>query len=240
MIRRQSTAVLVAFAVAASLLAGPAGAAKLKEPPRGKTWLVDFQSDTLGIAPPGTVVMAGTWVVLEDSTSAALAPAAADSGGAPKDSARFSKRVLRQASGDDAVASNWIRFVKPMLKRSEVSVRFRVVSGELDPGAGIVFQLDPKGRNGYLVRVSGATNEVVAHYILAGKRRDIKMAKVEPSANGAWHTLAVTREGIWITATYDGREALKLRDERFNSGTVGLWTEDDSVVDFADLKLTAR
>jgi hypothetical protein len=231
---RRSIALPLSLAVVASLLALPARAAKPKEPSRGKTWVVDFRSDTLGIAPPGAVVMAGSWAVLEDSTAAPGDSLASGASGAS------GPRVLRQRSGDDAVASNWIRFEKPTLKRCEVSVRFRVVSGELDPGAGIVFELDAKGRNGYLVRVSGATNEVVAHYILAGKRRDIKMQKIDPPALGTWHTLGVRREGIWITVLYDGKETMKLRDERFERGTVGLWTEDDSVVDFADLRLTAR
>jgi hypothetical protein len=234
---RRSAAMLLTIAVGASFLAAPAQAGKPKEPPRGKTWLVDFRSDTLGIAPPGSVVMGGSWAVLEDSSSMG-----AGSGGttSASDSSRSVHRVLRQRSGDDAVAANWIRFEKPTLKRCEVSVRFRVVSGELDPGAGIAFQLDPKGRNGYLVRVSGASNQVIAHYILGGKRRDIKMQRVQAPVAGAWHTLGVRREGIWITVLYDGKETMKLRDERFDRGGVGLWTEDDSVVDFADLTLTAR
>jgi len=233
---RRSTAVLLTLA-AASFLAQPAQAGKPKEPPRGKTWLVDFRSDTLGIAPPGSVVMAGSWAVLEDSSSMGAGNGGTTAAG---DSSRPFHRVLRQSSGDDAVAANWIRFQKPTLKRCEVSVRFRVVSGELDPGAGIAFHLDSKGRNGYLVRVSGVSKQVIAHYILAGKRRDIKMQTIEPPVAGAWHTLGVRREGISITVLYDGKETMKLRDERFDRGGVGLWTEDDSVVDFADLTLTAR
>ena len=233
MIRRSTAvpfALVAAVVVATSLLAAPASFAAPREPRPGKTWIVDFQNDTLGIAPPGSVVMAGSWAVMEDSSSA----------GSPPDSSKALRRVLRQRSGDDAVAANWIRFEKPTLRRCEVSVRFRVVSGELDPGAGIVFHLDPKGKNGYLVRVSGESNELIAHYILSGKRRDLKMEKIEPLALGAWHTLDVRREGTWITVAYDGKEAMKLRDERFERGAVGLWTENDSVVDFADLKLTAR
>ena len=37
--------------------------------------------------------------------------------------------------------------------------------------------------------------------------------------------------------SYDGKEVLRFRDERFQRGTVGFWTEDDAVVDFADLKV---
>ncbi|HET9950661.1 MAG TPA: hypothetical protein VFS09_02585 [Candidatus Eisenbacteria bacterium] len=235
MIRRLSLP-LLSLLLAASLLAVPAHAGKSKVP-RGKTWRVDFRSDTLGIAPTGSIVMAGSWAVLEDS-SAAAATGGADGGSA--DSARALPRVLRQRSDDEAVASNWIRFAKPTLETCEISVRFRILSGELDPSVGIVFHFDPKRKNGYLVRISGRTEEMIAHYLLSGKRRDIKFQKMTPPALGEWHTLGVRREGIRISVLYDGKEMMALREERFASGTVGLWTEDDTVADFADLTITAR
>ena len=233
MIRRLSPS-FFSLLLAASRLAAPAHAGKPKVP-RGKTWHFDFRSDTLGIAPPGSVVMAGSWAVLEDSSAAV---ATADGGSA--DSARVLPRVLRQRSDEDGVAANWIRFNKPMLSKCEISVRFRVVAGELDPGVGLVFHLDPKRKNGYLVRISGASGELIAHYLLSGKRRDIKFQKMTAPALGEWHTLGVRREGINTTVLYDGKEAMALRDERFASGTVGLWTEDDTVADFTDLTVTAR
>ena len=233
MIRRLSPSLLLLL-VAASFLVLPAHAGKPKVP-RGKTWHLDFRSDTLGIAPTGSVVAAGSWVVLEDS-SAAVGKVE----GAAADSAPPRPRLLRQRSDEDGVAFNWIRFPKPMLEKCDVSVRFRVVEGELDPGVGILFHYDAKRKNGYLVRISGASEEIIAHYLLSGRRRDIKMQKLKMPAVGEWHTLAVRREGIHTTVLYDGKEAMALRDERFRSGTVGLWTEDDTVADFADLTITAR
>jgi hypothetical protein len=221
--------------LAASFVALPARAAKPKVP-RGKTWHIDFRADTLGIPPTGAVVMGGSWAVVEDSSAVA-----ADSvGGGAGDSARARPRVLRQRSDEEAEASNWIRFPKPTLGRCDISVRFRVVSGELDPGVGLVFHLEPKHKNGYLARISGASGEMIAHYMLGGKRRDIKFQKMTTPAAGEWHTLGVRREGITIWIYYDGKEAMSLRDERFTSGTVGLWTEGDTVADFADLTMTAR
>jgi hypothetical protein len=105
---------------------------------------------------------------------------------------------------------------------------------------GIAFHLDKKGRNGYLVRVSGAESELIAHYLIYGKRRDVKYEKIDAPDAGAWHTLAVRREGTTITVLYDGVERMKLRDERHREGTVGLWTEDDTIADFADVTITTR
>ena len=232
---RRLLPILLSLLLAASFLALPARAAKPKTP-RGKTWHVDFRADTLGIAPTGSVVLAGSWAVLEDSS----AVAADSAGGGGADSARIRPRILRQRSDEDAEAFNWIRFQKPTLGHCEISVRFRVVSGELDPGVGLVFHLEPKHKNGYLVRISGASGEMVAHYLLGGRRRDMKFQKMTTPAPGEWHTLGVRREGVTITILYDGKEMMSLRDERFTSGTVGLWTEDDTVADFADLTMTAR
>lgn len=232
---RRPTAVLIALLLTVSLAAARADAKKPRVP-KGKTWVIDMRADTLGQAPSGAVVMGGGWAVLEDSVAAAAAMAASPATSLPP----APPRLLRQRSGDDAVAMNWIRFTKPNLTNCEVSVRFRVVSGELDPGVGLVFQYDAKRKNGYLVRLSGAENELVAHYLLLGRRRDIKMQNMEMPPAGEWHTLGVHREGMTTSVFYDDKEVMTFRDERFTQGEVGLWTEDDTVADFADLKITAR
>jgi hypothetical protein len=183
-----------------------------------KIWTFTFEGDTLGQAPPHTVVRGGTWAVEEDST----AP-----GG----------RVLRQEMHDDGVAWHYIQFTRPQLEDVTISVRFRIESGEIDPSAGILFQLDPKGRSGYLVRLRGETHEIAFHYLLYGKRRDIRFAKIAWPEPGTWHTLGLRREGHRLTVSYDGHEVMRARDERYRKGTIGLWTENDSVVDFADLEV---
>jgi len=183
--------------------------------------------------------------------SAVATPAPSDSAAAPRpDSAVVTAapvpaapplpRFLRQSEGDDGQRFHSIEFKKPVLEDMKASVRFRIVSAELDPSAGILFQLDPKGKNGYLVRVRGEEQDIVAHYLLGGKRRDLKFVKIAPLETGTWHTIAVSRKGSLLTASYDGVELIQLRDERFSKGSVGLWTEDDTVADFSDLKLTTQ
>jgi hypothetical protein len=207
---------LAIFAVFLSTAHAPAATA-----PGGsdrKIWTFTFAGDTLGQAPPHTIVHGGTWAVEEDST----APAG---------------RVLRQEMNDDGVAWHYLQFTRPLLEDVTVSVRFRIESGEIDPSAGILFQLDPKGRSGYLVRLRGESHEIAFHYLLYGKRRDVRFVKIDWPEPGTWHTLAVRREGHRLTVFYDGREVMRVRDERYRKGTFGLWTENDSVVDFADLEV---
>lgn len=210
-----------AVALAALVIAAGATQAFAGDPPEfsgRKIWTFTFESDTLGQAPPHTVVRGGDWVVEADST----APTG---------------RVLRQRTNDDGVSWHYIQLTRPSLENVAASVRFRIDSGEIDPSAGILFQLDAKARNGYLVRLSGQTREIAFHYLLFGKRRDIRFAKIDWPEPGTWHTLAIRRAGYRLTVLYDGREVMRARDERYRKGTIGLWTENDSVVDFADLEV---
>lgn len=211
----------IAAAVTTLIVFPGASRARAETAPGGsdrKIWAFTFEGDTLGQAPPHTVVRGGAWSVEEDST----APAG---------------RVLRQEMNDDGVAWHYIQFTRPSLEDVTVSVRFRIDSGEIDPSAGILFQLDPKGRSGYLVRLRGESHEIAFHYLLYGKRRDLQFTKIDWPRPGTWHTLALRREGHRLSVFYDGREVMRARNERYRKGTIGLWTENDSVVDFADLEI---
>lgn len=208
---RTMVAVLVGVA---AVLAGPARAALTPLPGRTFTWT--FEADTLGQAPASTRVASGRWAVLEDSSQSGA-------------------RLLRQLDGEEGLGSHSLQFLKPRVADQEITVRYRIRSGGMDPSVGIAFHLDPKGKNGYLVRISGRSRELIVHYILNGKRRDLKMVGVDPPAPGEWHTLGARRVGERLEVLSDGVTRMKLRDERFGAGNVGLWTEDDTVADFAGL-----
>ncbi len=195
----------------------------------GKTFAWTFQADTLGQMPAHSVAFGGTWQVLEDSTAADSANLAAPA-----------RRLLTQTESDDGIAYHYLAFTRPTLEDLDASVRFRIRSGEIDPSVGLMFQLDPKGTSGYLVRVSGRTGELAFHYLLYGRRRDVKFAKIGPLTPGAWHTLAIQRRGSLLHVLYDGSQLMTLRDDRFSKGTVGVWTEDDTLADFEDLTATVR
>jgi len=201
-----------------AVVAGPVSAGT-RAPLPGRTYTWTFEADTLGQAPASTRVASGRWAVLEDSTQAGT-------------------RLLRQMDFEEGLGSHALQFLKPRVADQQTSVRYRIRSGGIDPSVGIAFQLDAKGKNGYLVRVSGRSQELIAHYLLNGKRRDIKMVPVEPPRPDEWHTLGVRRVGERLEVIYDGVVKMKLRDERFSAGNVGLWTEDDTVADFSGLAVT--
>jgi hypothetical protein len=217
----------VALFLSALLLVTAVSAALAKTPQRSKTWTWAFDADTLGRPPANTGVFGGTWEVVVDSSSV-------------PDTAAAARRILRQSETDDGIDFHYVQFTKPVVDDLAASVRFRIESGEIDPTAGILFQLDKKGKSGYLVRVSGQRKAVIAHYLLYGKRRDLKIASIDPPEPGTWHTLAIERKGSVLVVSYDGKECFQVRDERYSRGSVGLWTEDDTVADFANLQVSTR
>lgn len=202
------------------MLPGLASAAREHLPLPGKVYAWSFQGDTLGQGPSHSMAFGGSWQVMEDSTTQA--------------------RILTQSESDDGVVYHYLNFTRPTLADLDASVRFRIRSGEIDPSAGILFQMNPKGTSGYLVRATTRNSEIAFHYILNGKRRDVKFAKIPALVPGTWHTIALTRRRSVVRIQYDGQEVMTVRDDRYSKGTVGVWTEDDTLVDFADLTATAR
>lgn len=215
---------LVAIGMAAPRVYGAAKEQKAQKAPAGKTYTWSFQADTLGQKPAHSMTFGGTWAVVEDSTATAVPV----------------PRFLSQSENEDGIPYHYLTFTRPILGDMDASVRFRIRSGEIDPSAGLMFQMDPKGTSGYAVRVSGKTSELAFHYLLYGRRRDVKFAKIAHPEAGAWHTLAVSRRRSVLKVVYDGKDAMEVRDDRFSRGTVGVWSGDDTVVDFADLTATAR
>jgi hypothetical protein len=230
----------LAAAVLATALPGLADAAREHMPLPGKVYDWSFQADTLGQKPGHSMSFGGSWEVVEDSTSMAPVAAAADSDSLATPPPVPARRFLRQAESDDGVVYHYLAFTRPTLADQDASVRFRIRSGEIDPSAGLLFQMDPKGKSGYLVRASTRSSEIAFHYLLNGKRRDVKYAKIPALVPGAWHTITVTKRRSLIRVSYDGQSVMEVRDDRYSKGTVGVWTEDDTLVDFADLSATAR
>ena len=198
-----------------------------------KSYNFTFAADTLGHAPANSVPFGGTWQVIPDS-----AGIAADS--SSHDTTAVVPRVLRQSEDQDGLKFHYIQFPKPALDNIIVSVRFRIISGEIDPSAGVMFQVDPKGRNGYIVRASAESGQLAVHYFLSGRRRDLRVAKIEKPEPNTWHTLEVEHVGTVMIVRYDGVETIRIREERYSHGCLGLWSEEDTVVDFEGLKVAIR
>ncbi len=120
----------------------------------------------------------------------------------------------------------------------DISVRFKLVAGQLDQCAGILFNLQPNGD--YLaVRFNGKEDNVVLWTFNQGKRSFVKKGSENvPLAMNEWHALQISVHGTELQAALDGKHLLDYTLPAPVSGKVGLWSKTDSVSYFDDFKVS--
>jgi len=121
----------------------------------------------------------------------------------------------------------------------EISIRFKLVSGQLDQCAGILFNLKPNGD--YLtVRFNGKEDNVVLWTFNKGKRSFVKKGTENmPLAMNQWHTLKISIQGTGLQAWLNGKHLLDYTLAEPVSGKVGVWSKTDSVSYFDDFTVTS-
>jgi hypothetical protein len=117
----------------------------------------------------------------------------------------------------------------------DISIRFKLVAGQLDQCAGILFNLKPNGD--YLtVRFNGKEDNVVLWTFKKGKRSFVKKGSENvPLQMNTWHTLLISVQGTNLQAALDGKRLLDFTLPEAVSGRIGLWSKTDSVSYFDDL-----
>lgn len=120
----------------------------------------------------------------------------------------------------------------------EISVRFKLVAGQLDQCAGILFNLKPNGD--YLaVRFNGKEDNVVLWTFNQGKRSFVKKGSENvPLEMNQWYTLQISVKGTNLQASLNGKHLLDYTLAEPVSGKVGLWSKTDSVSYFDEFTVT--
>jgi hypothetical protein len=120
----------------------------------------------------------------------------------------------------------------------EISIRFKIVAGQLDQCAGILFNLKPNGD--YLtVRFNGMEDNVVLWTFNKGVRKFVKKGSENvPLARNQWHTLQISVHGTNLQASLNGKHLLDYTLAEPVSGRVGVWAKTDSVSYFDDYTVT--
>jgi hypothetical protein len=116
----------------------------------------------------------------------------------------------------------------------DVTVRFRPISGKEDASGGIIFRARD-GRNYLLARANALENNFRLYTMRDGQRRMIASATVTEPKLGEWHSIRVVAKGTKVQAYLDDALLLDHEDRTFTGGYIGLWTQADSVTEFADL-----
>jgi len=207
---------------------------------------IDFNDETVGAEPKSLVPIVGTWRIESEKGNAVLAvdgrqwkEGQSSAGIADKAKALYGERYAEFLDRVQAFAYFPYVVAKDVadFRNGEISVRFEGISGRIDQGAGILFNLKPNGD--YLtVRANPLENNLVLWKFEKGKRSQVKWIRNTPTATRQWHDLKIRVAGAKIEASLDGKRYLEHTWSEPTSGRVGLWSKADSYVYFDDYTVT--
>ena len=122
----------------------------------------------------------------------------------------------------------------------EISVRFRLISGQLDQCAGILFNLKTNGDN-LTVRFNGKEDNLVLWTFKNGKRSFVKKGVHDVHLNmGDWHRMKIAVSGTQLRGYLDDELLLEYTLAEPVSGRVGVWSKTDSVSQYDDYTVATQ
>jgi hypothetical protein len=207
---------------------------------------IDFSDETVGAEPKSFLGVVGVWRIETDGNNKVLvvdgrqwnegqtAAGIADKARAlyGERYAEFLDRVQAYAYFPYAVAKDVAEF-----RNGEISVRFEGISGRIDQGAGILFNLKPNGD--YLtVRANPLENNLVLWKFEKGRRSSVKWIRNTPTPTRQWHDLKIRVAGTKVEGYLDGKLYLEHVLPEPVSGRIGLWSKADSHMYFDDFAVT--
>ncbi len=239
MTKSKSIAPMIAGAIVLAALAAPMLAA---EPTT-----IDFSNETVGAEPQSLVPVVGFWRIENDTGKKVLAvdgrqwkEGQSSAGIADKARALYGERYAEFLDRVQVYAY-FPYVVAPKVENftdGEITVRFEGLSGRIDQGAGILFNLKPNGD--YLtIRANCLENNLVLWKFENGKRSSVKWVRNTPTATRQWHDLKVRISGTKVEGYLDGKLYLEHTLAQPVSGRIGLWSKADSHMYFTDYTVTA-
>src|SRR5882672_5317983 len=235
---------IVIVALMTVLLAASVGAQRTKKPEGGaKSIHIDLSKERVGSEATRFLSVVGNWSIVQDGDKKCLAVDGrqwmrGQPAGGLAEKARtiygsrheeFIDNVKAFAYFPYAVAKDIDSFTD-----GEISARFKLISGQLDQCAGILFNLKPDGD--YLtVRFNGKEDNLVLWTFNKGKRSFVKKGSENmPLAMKQWRTMKIAINGQKLEGYLNGKLLLQYDLPEPVSGKVGVWSKTDSVSYFDD------
>ena len=208
---------------------------------------INFSTETVGAEPTSFLNVVGIWRIEAEGDHKVLAvdgrqwkEGQASAGVADKARAIYGERYAEFLDRVQAYAYFPYTVTKdvPDFRNGEISVRFEGISGRIDQGAGILFNLKPNGD--YLtLRANPLENNLVLWKFEKGKRSSVKWIRNTPTPSRQWHDLKIAIAGNKVQGYLNGKLYLEDVLPAPVSGHIGLWSKADSHVYFDDYRVTA-
>ena len=207
---------------------------------------IDLSSETVGAEPKSLVAVVGIWRIENEGEKNVLAvdgrqwkEGQSSAGVADKARALYGERYAEFLDRVQAYAYYPYTVAKDVedFRGGEITVRFEGLSGRIDQGAGILFNLKPSGD--YLaLRANCLENNLVLWKFEKGKRSSVSWVRNAPAASKQWHDLKVRINGTKVEGYLDGKLYLEHTLPASVSGRIGLWSKADSYMHFSDYTVT--
>ncbi len=207
---------------------------------------IDFTDETVGAEPKSLVPVVGVWRVEAERGNNVLAvdgrqwkEGQSSAGIADKAKALYGERYAEFLDRVQAFAYYPYAVVKDVgeFKNGEISVRFEGISGRIDQGAGILFNLKTNGD--YLtLRANPLENNLVLWKFENGRRSQVKWIRNTPTPTRTWHDLKVQISDKNVKGYLNGKLTLEHDWTAPISGRIGLWSKADSYVYFDNYTVT--
>jgi hypothetical protein len=211
-----------------------------------QTMKADLSNETVGAEPKSFVGVVGVWRIETENGKNVLTvdgrqwkEGQSSAGLADKARALYGERYAEFLDRVQAYAYFPYAVFKEVqdFRNGEINVRFEGLSGRIDQGAGILFNLKPNGD--YLtIRANCLENNLVLWKFEKGKRSSVKWVRNTPTATRQWHELKVRIAGAKVEGYLDGKLHLEHTLPEPVSGRIGLWSKADSHMYFADFAAT--
>ncbi|MDX6444561.1 MAG: hypothetical protein QOH71_1635 [Blastocatellia bacterium] len=199
---------------------------------------VDLSREHPGREPTKFLAVVGNWSIVEDGGKRVLGvDGRAWLRGQPAGSLAEKARAIYGSRNEEFIdnVKAWAYFPYAVAREvqdfhdGDISIRFKIVAGQLDQCAGILFNL--KSNGDYLtVRFNGMEDNVVLWTFNKGVRKFVKKGSENvPLTRNQWHTLQISVHGKDLQASLNGKHLLDYTLAEPVSGKVGVWAKTDSV-----------
>jgi hypothetical protein len=233
---------LLLFTISVSLFSIPAQRRKPATSQSG-TARVDLSGERVGRESTKFLAVVGNWSIVDDGGKKVLGVDGRTwLRGQPAGNLAEKARAIYGSRNEEFIdnVKAWAYFPYAVAKSiqdfhdGEISIRFKMVAGQLDQCAGILFNLKPNGD--YLaVRFNGKEDNVVLWTFNKGVRKFVRKGSENvPLTKNQWHTLQISVHGTNLQASLNGKHLLDYTLAESVSGKVGVWSKTDSVSYFDD------
>jgi hypothetical protein len=224
------------------------GQTSTKTSPHNVAVSIDLKEDKVGGEPTSFLPMVGNWIIAEDEGKNVLMVDGRQwEKGQPARGFAEKARLIYGSRHEEFIdnVKAFAYYPYAVAKRvedfhdGEISMRFKLLGGQLDQCAGILFNLKPNGD--YLtVRFNAKEDNLVLWTFANGKRSFVKRnSENMPLPMQQWHNMKIVVKGTKLEGYLNGKLLLEYTLPGPVSGRVGVWSKTDSISDFADYSVSA-